>query len=91
MLKNQKAVSRERVVGISFVDILIQAVFILFLAVTIGYTDPMKLLKIKDCCNMTDCIHVSITPSLIVIASTQNGYKDSEWNGNIKLMKVAIT
>jgi len=48
MLKNQKAVSRERVVGISFVDILIQAVFILFLAVTIGYTDPMKLLKIKE-------------------------------------------
>lgn len=48
MLKNQKAVSRERVIGISFVDILIQAVFILFLAVTIGYTDPMNLFKIKE-------------------------------------------
>jgi hypothetical protein len=48
MLKNQKAISRERVIGISFVDILIQAVFILFLAVTIGYVDPTKLLKIKE-------------------------------------------
>ena len=48
MLKNQKAVSRERVIGISFVDILIQAVFILFLALTVGYTDPMNLFKIKE-------------------------------------------
>jgi len=48
MLKNQKAISRERVIGISFVDILIQAVFILFLALTVGYTDPMNLFKIKE-------------------------------------------
>jgi hypothetical protein len=48
MLKNQKAVSRERLIGISFVDILIQAVFILFLALTVGYTDPMNLFKIKE-------------------------------------------
>lgn len=48
MLKNQKAISRERLIGISFVDILIQAVFILFLALTVGYTDPMNLYKIKE-------------------------------------------
>lgn len=48
MLKNQKAVSRERLIGISFVDILIQAVFILFLALTVGYTDPVNLFKIKE-------------------------------------------
>ena len=48
MLKDQKAVSRERLIGISFVDILIQAVFILFLALTVGYTDPVNLFKIKE-------------------------------------------
>jgi len=48
MLNNQKAVSRERIIGISFVDILIQAVFILFLALTIGYVDPTQLIKIKE-------------------------------------------
>jgi hypothetical protein len=48
MITNQKAVSRERLIGISFVDILIQAVFLLFLALTVGYTDPIVLLNIKD-------------------------------------------
>lgn len=48
MITNQKAVSRERLIGISFVDILIQAVFLLFLALTVGYTDPVVLLNIKD-------------------------------------------
>lgn len=48
MITNRKAVSRERLIGISFVDILIQAVFILFLALTVGYTDPVNLLNIKE-------------------------------------------
>lgn len=48
MLKNQKAISRERLIGISFVDILIQAVFILFIALTVGYLDPIERFKIKD-------------------------------------------
>jgi hypothetical protein len=48
MLKNQKAISRERIIGISFVDILIQAVFILFIALTVGYLDPIERFKIKD-------------------------------------------
>jgi len=48
MITNRKAVSRERLIGISFVDILIQAVFILFLALTVGYTDPVNLMMIKE-------------------------------------------
>jgi hypothetical protein len=48
MITNQKAVSRERLIGISFVDILIQAVFILFLALTVGYNDPVIMLNIKE-------------------------------------------
>lgn len=48
MITNRKAISRERLIGISFVDILIQAVFILFLALTIGYTDPVNLINIKE-------------------------------------------
>lgn len=35
-----RAVSRERVIGISFVDILIQAVFLLLLMLMVGYVDP---------------------------------------------------
>jgi len=44
---DRKAVSRERVIGISFADILIQAVFVLFIAMLIGYIDPDELEKIK--------------------------------------------
>ena len=45
---DRKAVSRERVIGISFVDILIQAVFLLFVALSVGFTDPLNLLRIKE-------------------------------------------
>jgi hypothetical protein len=48
MITNHKAVSRERVIGISFVDILIQAVFLLFIALTIGYVDPIQRLRVKE-------------------------------------------
>ena len=55
---DNRAVSRERVIGISFVDILIQAVFLLFAMLLIGYVDPLELLRIreyeeagKDLCN----------------------------------------
>lgn len=58
MFNNQKSVSRERLIGISFVDILIQAVFLLFIALTVGYQDPIVIEKIreyeafgKDICN----------------------------------------
>jgi hypothetical protein len=43
-----KNVSRERVIGISFVDILIQAVFVLLLALIVGYVDPVEKLQIKE-------------------------------------------
>jgi hypothetical protein len=45
---DRKAVSRERVIGISFVDILIQAVFLLLVALSVGFTDPLNLLRIKE-------------------------------------------
>lgn len=58
MFTNQKSVSRERLIGISFVDILIQAVFLLFIALTVGYQDPVVIERIreyeafgKDICN----------------------------------------
>ena len=58
MFDNQKEVSRERLIGISFVDILIQAVFLLFIALTVGYQDPVIIERIreyeafgKDLCN----------------------------------------
>ena len=35
-----RKVSRERMIGFSLVDILIQALFVLFIALTIGYVDP---------------------------------------------------
>jgi len=43
-----RGVSRERIIGISFVDILIQAVFLLLLILIVGYVDPIERLKIKD-------------------------------------------
>ncbi len=48
MFSNQKSVSRERLIGISFVDILIQAVFLLFIALTLGYEDPVVIANIKE-------------------------------------------
>lgn len=58
MFTNHKSVSRERLIGISFVDILIQAVFLLFIALTVGYQDPVVIERIreyeafgKDICN----------------------------------------
>jgi hypothetical protein len=48
MFDNKKAVSRERLIGISFVDILIQAVFLLFIALTVGYQDPVVIERIKE-------------------------------------------
>lgn len=43
-----RGVSRERIIGISFVDILIQAVFLLLLILIVGYVDPVEILKIKE-------------------------------------------
>jgi hypothetical protein len=54
---NSKKVSQERVMGISFVDILIQAVFLLLLILMVGYVDPVEQIKFefyeagKDLCN----------------------------------------
>jgi hypothetical protein len=45
---SQRRVSQERVMGISFVDILIQAVFVLLVALMAGYIDPADRLKIKE-------------------------------------------
>jgi hypothetical protein len=55
---DQRRVSQERVIGISFVDILIQAVFVLLVALFVGYVDPEIQLKLdsdakfgKDLCH----------------------------------------
>jgi hypothetical protein len=54
---NRRKVSQERVIGISFVDILIQAVFLLLLILMVGYVDPVDQDKFKyfeagkDLCN----------------------------------------
>ncbi len=54
---NSKKVSQERVMGISFVDILIQAVFLLLLILMVGYVDPLEQIKYefaeagKDLCH----------------------------------------
>jgi hypothetical protein len=55
---NQRRVSQERVLSVSFIDILIQAVFVLLISLMIGYIDPVDRLKIsqyeqagKDLCN----------------------------------------
>jgi hypothetical protein len=44
---NSKKISQERVMGISFVDILIQAVFLLLLILMVGYVDPIDQEKFK--------------------------------------------
>ena len=67
---NKKAVSRERLIGISFIDILIQVIFLLFLALTIlkarclnptefkAYQENKENVKYagvgKDLCNKTN-------------------------------------
>ena len=54
---NSRKVSQERVMGISFVDILIQAVFLLLLILMVGYVDPLDQIKFefaeagKDLCH----------------------------------------
>lgn len=54
---NSRKVSKERVMGISFVDILIQAVFLLLLILMVGYVDPVVQNNFefheagKDLCN----------------------------------------
>jgi hypothetical protein len=47
MFRDKKAVSRERLIGISFVDILIQAVFLLLVALMVGYRDPSDTEVVK--------------------------------------------
>ncbi|QQS16451.1 MAG: hypothetical protein IPK86_03235 [Neisseriales bacterium] len=42
MNRHKREVSRERLIGISFIDILIQAIFVLFLALGVGYMDPIE-------------------------------------------------
>jgi hypothetical protein len=57
---NSKKVSQERVMGISFVDILIQAVFLLLLILMVGYVDPLDQVNFefseagKDLCHKLD-------------------------------------
>ena len=57
---NSRKVSQERVMGISFVDILIQAVFLLLLILMVGYVDPLDQIKFefaeagKDLCHKLD-------------------------------------
>jgi hypothetical protein len=48
LFSNRKSVSRERIIGISLADILLQAVFLLFIALIIGYEDPQNLILIKE-------------------------------------------
>lgn len=46
-ISNHRKVSRERVIGISFVDILLQAVFVLLIALMVGYSDPVEKDNLK--------------------------------------------
>lgn len=45
LFNNARNVSRERIIGISLVDILIQIVFVLFIALIAGYEDPENRLR----------------------------------------------
>lgn len=45
---NKKQLSRERVISISFVDILIQAIFVLLVLLYVGYIDPKQRLLIES-------------------------------------------
>jgi len=45
---DQRRVSQERVIGISFVDILIQAVFVLLIALIVGYVDPVVKIQMEQ-------------------------------------------
>jgi len=45
---DQKRVSQERVIGISFVDILIQAIFVLLVALFVGYVDPTVKVQMEQ-------------------------------------------
>jgi len=45
---DQRRVSQERVIGISFVDILIQAVFVLLVALFVGYVDPTVKIDLEN-------------------------------------------
>jgi len=44
---DNRGVSRERIIGISFVDILIQAVFLLLLILMVGYIDPEEQILLE--------------------------------------------
>jgi hypothetical protein len=88
MFGNQKSVSRERLIGISFVDILIQAVFLLFIALTVGYQDPVVIENIKeyaeagkDLCNKVD--KSSIKECVEVLGPVAE--KEREKEGSVKL------
>lgn len=61
LFSSRKSISRERVVGISLADILLQAIFLLFIALLVGYKDPKEWVVLqessaigKDLCNKTD-------------------------------------
>jgi hypothetical protein len=43
-----RRVSQERVIGLSFVDILIQAVFVLLIALFVGYLDPTIRIELEE-------------------------------------------
>ena len=47
LFSNRKSVSRERIIGISLADILLQAVFLLFIALIIGYQDPQTIISLQ--------------------------------------------
>jgi hypothetical protein len=88
MFSNQKSVSRERLIGISFVDILIQAVFLLFIALTVGYQDPVVIENIKnyaqagqDLCNKVN--KSSIKECVEVLGPIAE--KEREKEGSVKL------
>jgi hypothetical protein len=43
-----RRVSQERVIGLSFVDILIQTVFVLLIALFVGYLDPSIRIELEE-------------------------------------------
>jgi hypothetical protein len=64
---NQRRVSQERLMGISFVDILIQAVFVLLIALMAGYMDPDDRKKLKDHAEVGKDLCQKINPDSIEV------------------------
>ena len=81
-----RGVSRERIIGISFADILIQTVFLLLLILIVGYVDPIERLKIKEYEDKRNELLI-IDPKLRKIrnCNPMSSYYRNLWHSNIRM------